>query len=78
LPVALDAKPSGAAVPTAAGKVQISPDIYKSIGVRPLINCRGTFTVNSGSFELPDVRGAIIPGAMNSRTDSFVRATSIV
>ena len=37
---------------TAAG------DIYKSIGVRPLINCRGTITVIGGSIELPEVRAA--------------------
>ena len=33
-------------------------DIYKSIGVRPLINCRGTITVIGGSIELPEVRAA--------------------
>ncbi|HKD06827.1 MAG TPA: hypothetical protein VKB79_13075 [Bryobacteraceae bacterium] len=62
---ALAAKPSGAAVPTAAGKVQIGPDIYKSIGVRPLINCRGTFTIISGSLELPEVRGAMEAAAQH-------------
>ncbi len=34
------------------------PDIYESIGVRPLINCRGTVTVIGGSLELPEVRAA--------------------
>src|SRR5262252_5040755 len=33
-------------------------DVYKSIGVRPLINCRGTITVIGGSIELPEVRAA--------------------
>ena len=33
-------------------------DIYKSLGVRPLINCRGTITVIGGSIELPEVRAA--------------------
>lgn len=48
-----------APAPTAAGKLQLAPDnIYQSIGVRPLINCRGTLTVISGSLELPEVRAA--------------------
>jgi L-seryl-tRNA(Ser) seleniumtransferase len=33
-------------------------DVYKSIGVRPLINCRGTLTIIGGSIELPEVRAA--------------------
>jgi L-seryl-tRNA(Ser) seleniumtransferase len=32
--------------------------LYKSIGVRPLINGRGTLTVIGGSMELPEVRAA--------------------
>ena len=48
-----------APVPAAAGKLQLAPDdIYRSIGIRPLINCRGTLTVISGSLELPEVRAA--------------------
>ncbi len=52
--------PAGAApAPASAGKLQLAPgDIYRSIGVRPLINCRGTLTVISGSLELPEVRAA--------------------
>src|SRR5258706_8539689 len=46
------------AAPTIAGKIQIGPGIYQSIGVRPVINCRGTLTVISGSLELPEVRAA--------------------
>ena len=39
--------------------MQLAPgDIYQSIGVRPIINCRGTLTVISGSLELPEVRAA--------------------
>ena len=49
----------GATALAAAGKLQLAPnDIYGSIGVRPLINCRGTLTVISGSLELPEVRAA--------------------
>lgn len=33
---------------------------YESIGVRPLINCRGTFTIISGSIILPEVREAMV------------------
>ena len=48
-----------APAPSSAGKLQLVPgDIYRSIGVRPLINCRGTYTVISGSLELPEVRAA--------------------
>ena len=31
------------------------------IGVRPLINCRGTFTIVGGSLILPEVRAAWMP-----------------
>jgi len=50
---------ASAAAPATAGKLQLGPDIYKSIAVRPLINCRGTLTVISGSLELPEVRAAV-------------------
>src|SRR5881628_3475129 len=46
-----------AAQPAANGSPTPS-DIYKSLGVRPLINCRGTITVIGGSIELPEVRAA--------------------
>ncbi|MFT5086728.1 MAG: putative pyridoxal phosphate-dependent enzyme [Candidatus Latescibacterota bacterium] len=32
---------------------------YESIGVRPLINCKGTYTIISGSVILPEVRQAM-------------------
>src|SRR4051812_22398340 len=51
--------------PAAAGKLQLGPDIYKSIGVRPVINCRGTLTVISGSLELPEVRAAVDAGGQH-------------
>ena len=53
---------SASAVPPAvsAGKLQLGvTDIYKSLGIRPIINCRGTFTVLSGSLELDEVRAAV-------------------
>jgi uncharacterized pyridoxal phosphate-dependent enzyme len=38
--------------------VDTGVNVYKSIGVRPLINCRGTFTIIGGSTELAEVRTA--------------------
>jgi L-seryl-tRNA(Ser) seleniumtransferase len=35
------------------------PDVYRTIGVRPFINARGTYTVLSGSLMLPEVRAAL-------------------
>src|ERR1043165_8257629 len=58
------ARPATAAA-TTAGKLQLGPDIYQSIGVRPLINCRGTLTVISGSLELPEVRAAVDAGGQH-------------
>lgn len=53
-------RPAAAAAPATAGKLQLSADsAYQSIGVRPLINCRGTLTVISGSPALPEVRAAL-------------------
>ncbi|MCC6861591.1 MAG: hypothetical protein IT158_23680 [Bryobacterales bacterium] len=43
-----------AAAPAAAG-----PGIYRSIGVRPLINCTGAYTIVSGSQTLPRVKRAM-------------------
>ena len=34
-------------------------DVYTSIGVRPFINARGTYTILSGSTMLPEVRAAM-------------------
>lgn len=43
----------------AAGPLKPGPDIYQSIGVEPVINCRGTFTIIGGSVERPEVRAAM-------------------
>ncbi len=42
------------------GALQIGPNIFQSIGVRPLINCKGTFTIVSGSQSLPEVKQAMM------------------
>ncbi len=36
-----------------------APDVYRPIGVKPLVNARGTFTIISGSLMLPEVRTAM-------------------
>jgi L-seryl-tRNA(Ser) seleniumtransferase len=53
----------GEAVQTAAGGLRPGPHIYESIGVRPLINARGTYTILSGSLMLPEVREAMVAAA---------------
>lgn len=45
--------------PAASMGLRAGPDIYQSIGVKPLINARGTFTIISGSTMLPEVRAAM-------------------
>jgi L-seryl-tRNA(Ser) seleniumtransferase len=39
--------------------LQTGSTLYESIGVRPIINCRGTFTIISGSQTLPEVKKAM-------------------
>src|SRR5205814_9556075 len=43
----------------AAGPLKPGPEIYQSIGVEPIINCRGAFTIVGGSVERPEVRAAM-------------------
>jgi L-seryl-tRNA(Ser) seleniumtransferase len=45
--------------------LRVGDDIYQSIGVRPVINARGTFTIISGSLMLPEVRAAIDAAAQH-------------
>ena len=57
-----------AAAPTTPLEIdglRVGEDIYRSIGVRPLINARGTFTIISGSLMLPEVRAAIDAAAQH-------------
>ncbi|HZT37916.1 MAG TPA: hypothetical protein VFA28_08450 [Bryobacteraceae bacterium] len=42
-----------------AAVVESGANLYRSIGVRPLINCRGTFTIITGSQTLPEVKKAM-------------------
>jgi uncharacterized pyridoxal phosphate-dependent enzyme len=53
---------AAAGVKEAAGNpLDLSFDgkIYESIGVRPIVNCRGTFTIISGSQSLPETKKAM-------------------
>ena len=62
LPSVLRGATQGAAktVSTAAtAGLRAGQNVYQSIGVRPLINARGTFTIISGSTMLPEVREAM-------------------
>ena len=66
LPMLLRAEPSteGNASATASPTgLRPGPDVYESIGVRPLINARGTYTIISGSVMLPEVRAAMAAAA---------------
>ncbi len=51
-------RPDEAAQPQSRTAAPVK-NVYQSIGVRPLINARGTFTIISGSLMLPEVRAAI-------------------
>jgi L-seryl-tRNA(Ser) seleniumtransferase len=53
---ALGASGTGAAAPAA---IELGPSLYESIGVTPIVNCRGTFTIISGSLTLPEVKKAM-------------------
>lgn len=43
----------------AAAPLEIGANMYRSIGVRPIINARGTFTIITGSQTLPEVKAAM-------------------
>ncbi len=54
------AEPVTAAPATTAGAgLRSGPEIYQSIGVRPFVNARGTYTILTGSTLLPEVRAAM-------------------
>src|SRR6188508_440497 len=61
LPVLL----GGLEAKAAPGPLKPGPGIYQSIGVEPVINCRGTFTIIGASIELPEVRAAMDAAAQH-------------
>jgi len=50
---------SGEATPCVTAASPTGPSIYEKIGVKPIINCQGTFTILSGSQSLPEVKVAM-------------------
>lgn len=67
-----------AAEAAAAGPLVAGPQIYQSIGVDPVINCRGTFTIIGGSVERPEVeranrQGNDVRAAMDAASRYFVQ-----
>lgn len=59
------AAPAQQTAPATVEGLRVGADIYQSIGVRPLINARGTFTIISGSLMLPQVRAAMDAAAQH-------------
>src|SRR5260370_1137321 len=49
----------GGAQKASATPLDVGPNLYRSIGVRPIINARGTFTIITGSQTLPEVKKAM-------------------
>ncbi len=58
---AVTAMCSTGVVPQAASAapLELGAKLYESIGVTPAVNCRGTFTIISGSQSLPEVKKAM-------------------
>ncbi|MCC7236752.1 MAG: PLP-dependent transferase [Bryobacterales bacterium] len=69
------AAPSSAAVATGLQLGATPQAVYNSIGVRPLINCRGTLTVIGGSIEIPEVRAVKdLANQMHAPIDEIMHA----
>jgi len=49
----------GRAAAASKNELQLGPNLYESIGVTPLVNCKGTFTIITGSQTLPEVKRAM-------------------
>ncbi len=65
LPHDMAAAASSEGLNKTSGPLSIGPKIYESIGVEPVINCRGTFTIIGGSLERPEVLAASKAAAGN-------------
>ncbi|HUS06057.1 MAG TPA: hypothetical protein VMZ52_07175 [Bryobacteraceae bacterium] len=65
------ARGSAGAAPSPAG--ESADSIYRSIGVRPVVNARGTFTIISGSQSLPEVKRA-----MDAASRSYVQLDELM
>jgi uncharacterized pyridoxal phosphate-dependent enzyme len=71
-PIATTAKAFSPNANTTAG-VKTSTELYRAIGVRPVINARGTFTIISGSQTLPEVKEA-----MDEASRSYVQMDELM
>ena len=68
------AQTAGVRIPRAnAAPLEIGSEMYRSIGVRPIINARGTFTIITGSQTLPEVKRA-----MDQASRSFVNMDELI
>src|SRR5437764_15025075 len=56
-----------------AAPLEFGANMYRSIGVRPVINARGTFTIITGSQTLPEVKRA-----MDQASRSFVHMDELM
>ncbi len=56
-----------------AGPLELGADMYRSIGVHPLLNARGTYTIITGSTTLPEVKKA-----MDLASRSFVQMDELM
>src|SRR4051812_20604246 len=63
----------GEANRTIASSPEKVGSIYRSIGVQPVINARGTFTIISGSQTLPEVKRA-----MEEASHSYVQMDELM
>ncbi len=55
----------GSLMPSLSNQPPFETNIFRSIGVEPIINCRGTFTIIGGSVERPEVRAAMEAASMD-------------
>ncbi|MFA6945597.1 MAG: hypothetical protein WC220_06795, partial [Pedobacter sp.] len=49
----------------AAGPLKFGPEVYQSLGVEPVINCRGTFTIIGASTLVPEAKEAMYNAQSN-------------
>ncbi len=64
---------AGGTKKAAATPLEVGPNLYRSIGVHPLINAHGTFTIITGSQTLPEVKRA-----MEEASRSFVQMDELM
>ena len=49
----------------ASGSMRFGPEVYQSLGVEPVINCRGTFTIIGASTLVPEAKEAMYNAQSN-------------